>query len=89
MKPVIKINYDKLKEALDALYEAVDYSGVHYIEGIETECYGTTVIKGLENAIKVPVEYLPMLALKLLIEFEHVRATVEIVAKRFQEGKWE
>jgi len=37
----------------------------------------------------VPVEYLPMLALKLLMEFEHVKATAEIIAKRFQEGKWE
>jgi len=89
MKSVIKINYDKLKEALDALYDAIDYSGMHYIEEIRTECYSTTVIKGFENYIEVPVEYLPMLALKLLMEFEHVRATVGIIAKRFQEGKWE
>jgi hypothetical protein len=85
----VKINYEKLKQALDALYEAIDYSGMHYVKEIKTECYRTTIIKGLDGSIEVPVEYLPMLALKLLMEFEHVKDTIEIVAKRFREGKWE
>jgi len=86
---IVRIDYEKLKKAVDMLYEAIDYSGMHYIEEVRTECYRTTVIKGLENYIEVPVEYLPILALKLLMEFEHVKMAVEITAKRFQEGKWE
>jgi hypothetical protein len=85
---LVRINYEKLKQALDALYEAIDYSGEHYAD-FDTECYVTTVIKGVEGRIKVPVEYLPMLALKALMEFERIKNTVEIVAKSFQEGKWE
>jgi hypothetical protein len=84
----VRINYEKLKQAFDALYEAVDYSGEHYVD-FNTECYVTTVIKGVDGRIKVPVEYLPMLALKALMEFERIKNTVEIVAKRFQEGRWE
>jgi hypothetical protein len=84
----IKIDHEKLKKAIDMLYEAIDYSGIHYVE-LRTECYRTTTIKGIENYIEVPVEYLPMMALRLLMEYEHVKTSVEIVAKRFQEGRWE
>jgi len=84
----VKIDYEKLKKAIDMLYEAVDYSGMHYAE-FKTECYRTTVIRGVGGAIEMPVEYLPMLALRALMEFEHVKMTVEIMAKRFHEGKWE
>ena len=84
----VKIDYEKLKKAMDMLYEAVDYNDMHYAE-FKTECYRTTVIRGVGGAIEMPVEYLPMLALKALMEFEHVKMTVEIMAKRFHEGKWE
>jgi hypothetical protein len=30
-----------------------------------------------------------MLALRALMEFERVKDTVEILAKRFREGRWE
>jgi hypothetical protein len=89
VKTMIKIDYEKLKKAVDMLYEAIDYSGMHYINEIKTECYVTTIIKGLDGSIEVPVEYLPMLALKLLMEFEHVKTSAEIVMKRFKEGIWE
>jgi hypothetical protein len=85
---MIKINNEKLKQATDMLYEAVDYSGMHYAE-VKTECYATTVIRSVGGSIEVPVEYLPILALKLLMEYEHVKTTVEITAKRFREGVWE
>jgi hypothetical protein len=84
----VKINYEKLKQALDALYEAIDYSGVHYVE-LKTECYDTTVIKMLGSYIEVPVEYLPVFALQLLMEFERVKNAIEIASKRFREGMWE
>jgi len=85
---MIKINNEKLKQAIDMLYDGIDYSGTHYAE-IETECYVNTIIKGLKGSTEVPVEYLPMLALKLLMEYERVKDTVEIMAKRFREGMWE
>ena len=84
----VRINYEKLKQAVDMLYEAVDYSGMHHAE-FKTECYRTTTIRGVGGAVEVPVEYLPMLALRALMEFEHVRMTVEVMAKRFKEGVWE
>ena len=84
----VKINNEKLKQAIDMLYEAVDYSGVHYAE-VKTECYATSVIRGVGGSIEVPVEYLPILALKLLMEYERVKTAVEIIAKRFREGVWE
>ena len=84
----VKIDYEKLKKAIDMLYDAVDYEGMHYVE-LKTECYRTTIIKGAGGYIEVPIEYLPMFALKLLMEYEHVKTTIEIWAKRFQEGKWE
>jgi len=84
----VKINNEKLKQATDMLYEAVDYSGMHYAE-VKTECYAVTVIKGVGGSLEVPVEYLPILALKLLMEYERVKDTVEIIAKRFREGVWE
>jgi nitrogen regulatory protein PII len=85
---MIKIDNEKLKQAVDMLYDAVDYSGMHYAE-VKTECYATTVIRGVGSSIEVPVEYLPILALKLLMEYEHVKNTIEIIAKRFREGVWE
>jgi hypothetical protein len=84
----VKIDYEKLKKAMDMLYEAVDYSGVHYAE-FYTECYVNTVVKSAGGRIEMPVEYLPMLALRALMEFERVKDVVEIVAKRFREGRWE
>ena len=89
----VKIDYEKLKKAMDMLYEAiVDYNDIHYVE-LKTECYRTTIVKGMGGSIEVPVEYLPMFALKLLMEFEHVKNTVEIMVEtmemRFKEGVWE
>jgi len=85
----IKIDNEKLKKVIDMLYESIDFSGMHYVKEIKTECYATTIIKGLEGSIEVPVEYLPVLALRLLMEYEHVKDTAEIVMKRFREGVWE
>jgi len=85
---MLKIDYERLKKATDILYEAIDYSGIHYVE-LDTKCYDITRIKGVGSSMELPVEYLPVLALKLLMEFDHVKTTVEIIAKRFQEGKWE
>jgi hypothetical protein len=84
----VKIDNEKLKQAVDMLYNSIDYSGMHYAE-VKTECYATTVIRGVGGSIEVPVEYLPILALKLLMEYEHVKNTAEIIAKRFREGVWE
>jgi hypothetical protein len=89
VKTMIKIDYEKLKKAVDMLYEAVDYSGVHYVE-FETECRNKiTKIRGGGDIIEVPVEYLPVLALKLLFEYERVKTEFETWAKKFQEGRWE
>jgi len=85
----IKINNEKLKEAVDMLHAAVEFEGIHYIEGIKTECLRTVVIKGLESSIEIPVEYVPVLALRLLVEYEKVKEVYEIMAKRFREGVWE
>jgi len=85
----IKINNEKLKEAVDMLHAAVEFEGIHYIEGIKTECLRTVVIKGLESSIEIPVEYVPVLALRLLVEYERVKEVYEIMAKRFREGVWE
>ena len=85
----IKINNEKLKEAVDMLHAAVEFEGIHYIEGIKTECLRTVVIKGLESSIEIPVEYAPVLALRLLVEYEKVKEVYEIMAKRFKEGMWE
>ena len=84
----VKIDYEKLKKAIDMLYEAVDYSGEHFVE-FDNECYVTTVVKGKRGHFVIPTEYLPMLALKALMEFERIKMTIEFVAKQFQEGKWE
>ena len=84
----VKINNEKLKQVIDMLHEAVSYSGMHYAE-VKTECYATTVIRGVGGSIEVPVEYLPILALKLLMEYERVKTAAEIIAKRFREGVWE
>jgi hypothetical protein len=84
----VKIDNEKLKKAMDMLYDSIDYSGTHYAE-IETECYVNTIIKGLKGSIEIPVEYLPILALKLLMEYERVKDIVEVMAKRFREGVWE
>jgi hypothetical protein len=84
----VKIDYEKLKKAMDMLYEAIDYSGEHYAE-FDTECYVNTTIKGVKGQIEVPVEYLPMLALKALMEFERIKMVAEAVLKRFKEGVWE
>jgi hypothetical protein len=84
----VKINNEKLKQAIDMLYDAIDFSGMHYVE-IKTECYSTTVIRSVGGGIEVPVEYLPVLALRLLFEYENVKSSAEIVMKRFKEGVWE
>ena len=86
---VIKINNEKLKEAIDMLYAAVEFKGIHYVENVKTECLRTVVIKGLENSIEIPVEYAPVLALRLLVEYEKVKEVYETMAKRFREGVWE
>jgi hypothetical protein len=57
---MIKINNEKLKQAIDMLYDSIDCSGMHYAE-VKTECYTTSIIKGAGGSIEVPVEYLPVL----------------------------
>jgi len=89
MGTMIKINNEKLKQAVDMLYVAVEFEGIHYIEGVRTECLRTIVIKGLESSIEIPVEYAPVLALRLLTEYEKVKEAYEVMAKRFREGVWE
>jgi hypothetical protein len=85
----IKINNEKLKVAIDVLSEAVEVKGFYYVGEVRVECYRNMIIKGIENAIEIPVEYAPVLALKLLLEYERTRNAAEVLAKKFQEGVWE
>jgi hypothetical protein len=89
MRTVIRINNEKLKVAIDMLSAAVEHEGMHYVEDVRVECLRTIVIKGLENSIEIPIEYVPVLALRLLKTYESVKDTYEIMAKRFREGVWD
>jgi hypothetical protein len=85
----IKINNEKLKVAIDVLSAAIEVEGFHYVGEVKVECYRTMIIKGIEGAIEIPVEYAPVLALKLLFEYERTKNAAEIMTKKFQEGVWE
>jgi hypothetical protein len=86
---IVKINNEKLREALKVLESAVEPGNIAPTVDIKMEDDGTILITSMWNSeIVIHAELAPLLALKLVRTYFDVMRYFEEMVEKFKEGVW-
>jgi hypothetical protein len=85
---IIKINLEKVKEALQILSDAVEYGGGDVTYKVEAACNETVLIATKEADIELPIQVAVRLARDLLQIYVDVWNDVKKKLEKFETGVW-